>query len=108
MAYELAEQLVVEIKEAFSVLDKDGDGLIQTEDLGTLIRSLGQYPTEEALQSMINEGDPDGHGTIDLPTFLWLAVSNRVFPPRLTDDSSSNSRPASPDQDYTESESSDF
>lgn len=36
----------VEIKECFLLFDKDGDGKISCEELGTLIRALGQTPTE--------------------------------------------------------------
>ena len=49
-----------EFKEAFSLFDKDGDGTITTKELGTVMRSLGQNPTEAELQDMINEVDVDG------------------------------------------------
>ena len=49
-----------EFKEAFSVFDKDGNGVITTKELGTVMRSLGQNPTEAELQDMINEADADG------------------------------------------------
>ena len=49
-----------EFKEAFSLFDKDGDGTITTKELGTVMRSLGQNPTEGELQDMINEVDADG------------------------------------------------
>ncbi len=56
---------IAEFKEAFSLFDKDGDGTITTKELGTVMRSLGQNPTEAELQDMINEVDADGNGTID-------------------------------------------
>ena len=51
---------VLEFREAFALFDKDGDGTITTKELGTVMRSLGQNPTEADLQDMINEVDVDG------------------------------------------------
>lgn len=53
-----------EFKEAFSLFDKDGDGTITTKELGTVMRSLGQNPTEAELQDMINEVDADGENLV--------------------------------------------
>ncbi|KAL0735359.1 hypothetical protein Bca4012_011569 [Brassica carinata] len=85
MADQLTDDQISEFKEAFSLFDKDGDGTlspqifnpvvagcITTKELGTVMRSLGQNPTEAELQDMINEVDADGNGTIDFPEFLNL------------------------------------
>jgi calmodulin len=40
--------------------------------LGTVMRSLGQNPSESELQDMINEVDADNNGTIDFPEFLTM------------------------------------
>jgi hypothetical protein len=58
-------------------------GTITTKELGTVMRSLGQNPTEAELQDMINEVDADGNGTIDFPEFLNLmARKMKVRPAR--------------------------
>lgn len=72
MAERLSEEQIAEFKEAFSLFDRDGDGCITTKELGTVMRSLGQNPTEAELQDMVGEVDADGSGTIDFPEFLSL------------------------------------
>ncbi|KAG0539834.1 hypothetical protein BDA96_03G356100 [Sorghum bicolor] len=72
MADQLSEDQIAEFKEAFSLFDKDDDGCITTKELGTVMRSLGQNPTEAELQDMIAEVDSNNSGTIDLQEFLGL------------------------------------
>ena len=42
------------------MFDKDGNGFITTKELGQLMRTLGQMPTEDELQDIINKVDFDG------------------------------------------------
>eukprot|EP01087_Luapelamoeba_hula_P016320 TRINITY_DN5016_c0_g1_i1.p2 TRINITY_DN5016_c0_g1~~TRINITY_DN5016_c0_g1_i1.p2 ORF type:complete len:150 (-),score=53.33 TRINITY_DN5016_c0_g1_i1:57-506(-) len=72
MVEQLSEEQIAEFKEAFSLFDKDGDGKITSKELGTVMRSLGQNPTEAELREMIQEVDTDNNGTIDFPEFLTL------------------------------------
>ena len=51
---------VVEFREAFRLFDKDGDGSITKEELGSVMRSLGQFARTEELQQMLSEVDVDG------------------------------------------------
>lgn len=57
---QLTEEQIAEFKEAFNLFDREGKGVITTKDLGTIMRALGQNPTEAELQQLINEVDTDG------------------------------------------------
>ena len=50
----------LEFKEAFSLFDAKGNGSISDQDLGVIMRSLGQNPTEKEIEEMIKEVDVDG------------------------------------------------
>ena len=39
------------------------------KELSTVMRSLGQNPTDAEVQDMINEVDVDGSGAIEFPEF---------------------------------------
>ena len=68
----LAEEHVSEFKEAFDLFDKNGDGRIPTKELSTMMRSLGQNPSDSELRDMIDEVDADNTGTIDFTEFLTM------------------------------------
>lgn len=51
----------LEFKAAFDIFIQDAeDGCISTKELGKVMRMLGQNPTPEELQEMIDEVDEDG------------------------------------------------
>lgn len=60
-----------EFREAFSLFDKDGDGRITAIELGTVMRSLGQHPSDVELNDMINEVDTDGKSRLHC-SVEWL------------------------------------
>ena len=54
------------------MIDRDGDGKITVEELGVVMKAMGQEPTKRELQDMVNVIDADGNGTIDFPEFLMM------------------------------------
>ncbi|XP_039144986.1 calmodulin-like [Dioscorea cayenensis subsp. rotundata] len=74
MAEKLTEKQIADFKEVFKLFDRDGDGQITAQELGTVMRSLGQNPTEDELKAMIDDVDADLNGTIDFSEFLNLMV----------------------------------
>ncbi|XP_042557368.1 calmodulin-like [Dipodomys spectabilis] len=71
----LTETQMAQLKKAFSLFDKDGAGVIKTRDVGTLLRSLGQNPTEAEVQDLLGQVDPDGQGTVALPVLAAVMAS---------------------------------
>ncbi|KAJ0419370.1 hypothetical protein BJY00DRAFT_314203, partial [Aspergillus carlsbadensis] len=72
MAEHLTADQIAQFKEVFAVFDKDGTGDITATELGEVMRSLGQNPTDTELQDIIDELDVDRTGTIDFDEFLIL------------------------------------
>uniref|UniRef100_H3BH85 Troponin C, skeletal muscle n=1 Tax=Latimeria chalumnae TaxID=7897 RepID=H3BH85_LATCH len=70
----LSEELISEFKAAFDMFDADGGGDISTKELGTVMKILGQNPSREELDAIIEEVDEDGSGTIDFEEFLVMMV----------------------------------
>ena len=54
------------------MFDVDGDKSISVKELSTIMRSLGQNPTEEEVHQMIEEADEDHSGEIDFYEFCNL------------------------------------
>uniref|UniRef100_A0A1A9UW47 EF-hand domain-containing protein n=1 Tax=Glossina austeni TaxID=7395 RepID=A0A1A9UW47_GLOAU len=67
-----------EFREAFRLFDKDGDGCITKEELGTVMRSLGQFARVEELQEMLQEIDVDGDGNVSFEEFVDI-LSNMAY-----------------------------
>merc|ERR1712225_237035 len=49
-----------ELKEAFRVFDKDGNGFISAAELRHIMTNLGEKLTDEEIDEMLREADIDG------------------------------------------------
>merc|ERR1719199_599191 len=61
-----------EFRKNFNLFDKKRTGSIPIADMGTVLRSLGQNPTEAELQALMEEVDKDKSGTIEFDEFVDL------------------------------------
>jgi len=59
-------------KSAFALFDKDGSGSISADELGTVMRSLGETPTDAQVKQMVAEVDESGDGEIDFDEFCGM------------------------------------
>ena len=66
------EALKKELKEAFRIYDKEQLGYISIETLKEILRELDNKLTEDDLDSIIEEVDEDGSGTLDFDEFMEM------------------------------------
>ena len=73
-----------EIREAFRVLDRDGNGFISKQELGMAMRSLGYMPSEVELAIIMQRLDMDGE-TLHKDTHLGACTerTNHTEPPKM-------------------------
>merc|ERR1712170_10675 len=68
------EQMKEELKEAFRIYDKDGQGFITNEVLKGILREIDSSLTEDDLDNIIEEVDEDGSGTMDFDEFQEMMM----------------------------------
>ncbi|KAK1160076.1 UNVERIFIED_CONTAM: hypothetical protein FKN15_066599 [Acipenser sinensis] len=68
----IPEDELEEIRQAFKVFDRDGNGFISKQELGMAMRSLGYMPNEVELEVIIQRLDMDGDGQVDFDEFVTL------------------------------------
>ncbi|XP_050717220.1 calmodulin-like [Eriocheir sinensis] len=61
-----------EIREAFGVFDKDGNGCISATELKHVLMTMGDKLTQEEVDIMIREADIDGAGQIHYEQFVRM------------------------------------
>jgi len=65
------------IVNAFAGWDQDGDGMISTEDLGSVLLALNPSLTQISVDLIMKEADTSGDGEINVSEFVsWLAGEN--------------------------------
>ncbi|CAF3295890.1 unnamed protein product [Rotaria socialis] len=68
----LTEEQQLEYKQAYSLFDRDEDGLINPKELSYLIRSLECNPSDNEIQSLIDRVVDEGNSLIDCNQFLIM------------------------------------
>ena len=68
------EQMKEELKEAFRIYDKEGQGFITTDILKEILREIDTTLTEDDLDNIIEEVDEDGSGTLDFEEFQEMMM----------------------------------
>lgn len=77
---ELSEEQIAEFKEVFQIFDTDGNGTICQTELGIVLRALGQTPTDEEVQELLQEADTNENGVIEFNEFLTVLIKQMNKP----------------------------
>uniref|UniRef100_A0A2A4J8S9 EF-hand domain-containing protein n=1 Tax=Heliothis virescens TaxID=7102 RepID=A0A2A4J8S9_HELVI len=70
------EKLQKELKEAFRLYDKEGNGYIPTSSLREILAALDEQLTPDQLNEMIAEIDTDASGTVDFDEFMAMMTGD--------------------------------
>ena len=68
-----------EIREAFRVFDKDGNGFISAAELRHVMTNLGEKLTDEEVDEMIREADIDGDGQVNYEGKIVAAICMHAY-----------------------------
>jgi len=78
------EEQYNELKEIFTLFDKDHDGRITVNDLALVMKSVGANATDVELKDMISDFGPDG--SVTLSSFLSKMAEKLPPPPKAMDE----------------------
>jgi len=70
------EEMKYELKEAFRLYDKQGNGYITTGTLKEILREIDATLNEYNLDQIVDEVDEDGSGTIDFDEFMAMMTGD--------------------------------
>ena len=75
----LTEQQRKKLREKFKVFDDDDDGAIDKRELGNVLRSFGQTPTDKEIDELLKGLDSDGTNMLEFDEFVQLMQrTNRI------------------------------
>lgn len=72
-----------ELREAFSVFDKEKKGKINAAELRHVIANIGTALDEDEVEDMMKEADKDGDGLIDYHEFADIVMKPQDLPPKI-------------------------
>ena len=61
-----------EIREAFRVFDKEGNGFISTAELAAVMTNIGEVLSQEETEELVAEADIDGDGNVNYEEFVAM------------------------------------
>uniref|UniRef100_UPI0011C3426C Green fluorescent protein,Optimized Ratiometric Calcium Sensor,Green fluorescent protein,Green fluorescent protein n=1 Tax=Opsanus tau TaxID=8068 RepID=UPI0011C3426C len=80
---QVADASEEELSECFRIFDFDGNGFIDREEFGDIIRLTGEQLTDEDVDEIFGDSDTDKNGRIDFDEFLKMVENVQPIYPEL-------------------------
>lgn len=77
MAKDLPSEVLEDLKAAFALYDKDGDGVVTTVEFASTLKGFGVDIRGTAFEDLIQRADDDHNGSIDFDEFVNMMTMNR-------------------------------
>ncbi|RUS12987.1 putative calmodulin [Endogone sp. FLAS-F59071] len=77
MANNLPPEVLEDLKAAFALYDKDGDGVVTTVEFALTLKGFGVDIRGTAFEDLIQRADNDHNGSIDFGEFVNMMTMNR-------------------------------
>ncbi|KAH0724185.1 hypothetical protein KY285_000051 [Solanum tuberosum] len=74
-----SDEVMENLKDAFSVFDVDKNGSISAEELQKVMKSIGEECSLDECRKMIGGVDCDGDGMIDFEEFKVMMIGKRII-----------------------------
>ena len=80
LAASLSDEKLVEYKSIFMFFDREEKGMIGSYELENVLKAMGENPSKNQVQKLVDEVDVDNSGTIDFFEFLIIMVTRAPDP----------------------------
>jgi myosin light chain 6 len=78
---DFSEDQIAEFQEAFQLFDTRGDGMIPAQQVGEVLRALGQNPTEADVRRLVQNTNKEGRVSFE----MFLPILQTVSQKKITD-----------------------
>nr|ACO14847.1 Myosin-2 essential light chain [Caligus clemensi] len=80
-----SDDQIAEFQEAFMLFDTEGDGMIPANQVGEVLRALGQNPTEAEVKRLVQNQKTEGRVTFETFIPILQAVSSKPVTDTMED-----------------------
>ena len=68
----IPEETIIKYKEAFDMFDKEGSGIISSNDLTKILKNYGYSISRKKVEEIVAENDESGIGELDFQEFVTI------------------------------------